>query len=66
MCRSVLAPRGPGGRELCVEVTGTCPRAPLSTAVEEGAEDGRGVLIVDAVTDRRGCDPLPHRPGTAA
>jgi hypothetical protein len=34
--------------------------------VEEGAEDGRGVLIVDAITDRRGCDPLPHRPGSAA
>jgi hypothetical protein len=31
--------------------------------VDELAEDGRGVLIVDAVTDRWGWDPLPDRPG---
>jgi hypothetical protein len=31
--------------------------------VDELAEGGRGVLIVEAVTDRWGWDPLPDRPG---
>ncbi|MGW7605929.1 ATP-binding protein [Streptomyces sp. NPDC054766] len=45
-----------------VEVTDTCPRPPLSTAVDgELAEGGRGLLIVDAVTDRWGWHPLPGR-----
>jgi anti-sigma regulatory factor (Ser/Thr protein kinase) len=51
-----------------VEVTDTCPRPPrahrppLSTAVDgEPAEGGRGLLIVDAVTDRWGWHPLPGR-----
>ncbi|MFJ5997025.1 ATP-binding protein [Streptomyces sp. NPDC092370] len=62
---AVLMLRRPDGRGLRVEVTDTCPRPPLSTAVDELAEDGRGVLIVDAVTDRWGWDPLPDRPGKA-
>jgi anti-sigma regulatory factor (Ser/Thr protein kinase) len=45
-----------------VEVTDTCPRPPLSTAVDgELAEGGRGLLIVDAATDRWGWHPLPGR-----
>lgn len=44
-----------------VEVTDTCSRAPLSTAVDKLAEGGRGLLIVDAVTDRWGWRPLPGR-----
>ncbi|MFF5844210.1 ATP-binding protein [Streptomyces massasporeus] len=60
---AVLVLRRPDGRGLRVEVPDTCPRPPLSTAVGELAEEGRGVLIVDAVTDRWGWDPLPHRPG---
>jgi hypothetical protein len=31
--------------------------------VDELAEGGRGVLIVEAVTVRWGWDPLPDRPG---
>jgi anti-sigma regulatory factor (Ser/Thr protein kinase) len=60
---AVLLARRPDGRGVRVEVTDTCPRPPLSTAVDELAEGGRGVLIVDAVTDRWGWDPLPDRPG---
>ncbi|WTW32385.1 ATP-binding protein [Streptomyces purpurascens] len=60
---AVLMMRWPDGRGVRVEVTDTCPRPPLSTAVDELAEDGRGVLIVEAVTDRWGWDPLPDRPG---
>ncbi|MET9406732.1 ATP-binding protein [Streptomyces sp. NPDC002935] len=45
-----------------VEVTDTCPRPPLSTAVDgELTEGGRGLLIVDAVADRWGWHPLPGR-----
>ncbi|MET7703020.1 ATP-binding protein [Streptomyces sp. NPDC005485] len=44
-----------------VEVTDTCSRAPLSTAVDKFAEGGRGLVIVDAVTDRWGWHPLPGR-----
>ncbi|MFH8493939.1 ATP-binding protein [Streptomyces coeruleorubidus] len=60
---AVLMTRRPDGRGVRVEVTDTCPRPPLSTAVDELAEDGRGVLIVDTVTDRWGWTPLPGRPG---
>lgn len=60
---AVLMTRRPDGRGVRVEVTDTCPRPPLSTAVDELAEDGRGVLIVAAVTDRWGWTPLPDRPG---
>ncbi|MFB7931655.1 ATP-binding protein [Streptomyces sp. NPDC056039] len=60
---TVLMTRRPDGRGVRVEVTDTCPRPPLSTAVDELAEGGRGVLIVEAVTDRWGWDPLPDRPG---
>ncbi|GAA2390306.1 ATP-binding protein [Streptomyces coeruleofuscus] len=60
---AVLMTRRPDGRGVRVEVTDTCPRPPLSTAVDELAEDGRGVLIVETVTDRWGWHPLPDRPG---
>ncbi|MCX4972897.1 ATP-binding protein [Streptomyces sp. NBC_00620] len=46
-----------------VEVTDTCPRPPLSTAVDELGEGGRGLVIVEAVTDRWGWTPLPGRAG---
>ncbi|WP_405880905.1 ATP-binding protein [Streptomyces sp. NBC_01136] len=47
---------------LRVEVTDSCPRPPLSTAVDnELGEGGRGLRIVDAVTDRWGWYPLPGR-----
>ncbi|MGI5427176.1 ATP-binding protein [Streptomyces sp. CA-179760] len=62
-CAAVLMTRWPDGRGVRVEVTDTCPRPPVSPAVDELAEGGRGVLIVDAVTDRWGWDPLPDRPG---
>lgn len=49
-----------------VEVTDTCPRPPRSprppssTAVDDDlAEGGRGLLLVDSVTDRWGWYPLP-------
>jgi anti-sigma regulatory factor (Ser/Thr protein kinase) len=61
---AVLLLRRPDGRGLRVEVTDRSPHPPGSpTAVGELAEDGRGVLIVGAVTDRWGWDPLPHRSG---
>lgn len=60
---AVLLLRLPEGRGLRVEVTDTSPRRPLSTAVDELAEGGRGVVIVDAVTDRWGWAPLTGRPG---
>jgi anti-sigma regulatory factor (Ser/Thr protein kinase) len=41
-----------------VEVTDACPSPPSSTAVEELAEGGRGLLITEAVTDRWGWQPL--------
>ncbi|MGW0761926.1 ATP-binding protein [Streptomyces sp. NPDC002814] len=50
-------------RGLRVEVTDTSPCPPLSTAVDELAEAGRGVVIVEAVTDRWGWVPLTDRPG---
>ncbi|NUR03895.1 MAG: ATP-binding protein [Streptomyces sp.] len=55
---AVLLQRRTGG--VRVEVTDTSPRPPSSTAVENG---GRGLLIVEAVTDRWGWRPLPDRPG---
>ncbi|MCF1598723.1 ATP-binding protein [Streptomyces muensis] len=60
---TVLMLRLPEGRGLRVEVTDTSPRPPLSTAVDELAEGGRGVMIVGAVTDRWGWVPLAGRPG---
>jgi anti-sigma regulatory factor (Ser/Thr protein kinase) len=60
---AVLILRLPEERGLRVEVTDTSPCPPLSTAVDELAEGGRGVVIVDAVTDRWGWVPLTDRPG---
>jgi hypothetical protein len=60
---AVLILRLPEGRGLRVEVTDASPRPPLSTAVDELAEGGRGVAIVEAVTDRWGWVPLTDRPG---
>ncbi|MDF3146110.1 MULTISPECIES: ATP-binding protein [unclassified Streptomyces] len=63
---AVLILRLSEGRGLRVEVTDTSPRPPLSTAVDglsELSEDGRGVAIVEAVTDRWGWVPLTDRPG---
>jgi anti-sigma regulatory factor (Ser/Thr protein kinase) len=53
---SLLVLRRPEG--LRVEVTDACPSPPLSTAVDELAEGGRGLLITEAVTDRWGWQPL--------
>ncbi|QOV36990.1 ATP-binding protein [Streptomyces ferrugineus] len=60
---AVLILRLPEGRGLRVEVTDASPYPPLSTAVDELADGGRGVVIVDAVTDRWGWVPLTDRPG---
>lgn len=63
---AVLILRLPEGRGLRVEVTDASPCPPLSTAVDELselAEGGRGVGIVDAVTDRWGWVALTGRPG---
>jgi anti-sigma regulatory factor (Ser/Thr protein kinase) len=60
---TVLILRQPQERGLRVEVTDTSPCPPLSTAVDELAEGGRGVVIVEAVTDRWGWVPLADRPG---
>ncbi|WP_051827599.1 ATP-binding protein [Streptomyces bicolor] len=63
---TVLILRRTEGRALRVEVTDARPCPPLSTAVDglsELSEDGRGVAIVEAVTDRWGWVPLTGRPG---
>lgn len=55
----VLLLRQPGG--VRVEVTDTEPQVPeFSTAVDD--EGGRGLLIVEAVTDRWGWYSLPSHP----
>ncbi|WUW92824.1 ATP-binding protein [Streptomyces sp. NBC_01451] len=56
---TVLLLRRPGG--VLVEVTDTEPRGPgSSTAVDD--EGGRGLVIVEAVTDRWGWYSLPAHP----
>ncbi|KUL33527.1 ATP-binding protein [Streptomyces regalis] len=60
---AVLILRRGEERGLRVEVTDTSPFPPLSTAVDELGENGRGVMIVGAVTDRWGWVPLTDRPG---
>jgi anti-sigma regulatory factor (Ser/Thr protein kinase) len=57
----ILMLREPDG--VRVEVTDGSARPPLSTAVDELAEGGRGLVIVDGVTDRWGWHPLAERPG---
>ena len=48
------------GRVLRVEVADDCPVLPRPVrAVEALAEGGRGLLLVDAVTDDWGVEPLP-------
>jgi anti-sigma regulatory factor (Ser/Thr protein kinase) len=56
---ALLMLRRPGG--VRVEMTDTSPRPPLSTPVDGLTEGGRGLVIVDAVTDRWGWHPLPGR-----
>ncbi|MGW9493053.1 ATP-binding protein [Streptomyces prasinus] len=46
-----------------VEVSDGCPRLPVAAAQEALAEGGRGLLLVEAVTDRWGTTPDPGRPG---
>lgn len=49
-----------GGEVLRVEVADDCPDLPRQArTVEALAEGGRGLLLVDAVTDDWGVDPLP-------
>lgn len=63
---AVLILRLPDERGLRVEVTDTSPCPPLSTAVDELSElseGGRGLAILEAVTDRWGWVPLTDRPG---
>ncbi|MEV0302891.1 ATP-binding protein [Streptomyces prasinus] len=42
-----------------VEVSDGCPRLPVAAAQEALAEGGRGLLLVEAVTDRWGVTPCP-------
>ncbi|WP_369234490.1 ATP-binding protein [Streptomyces sp. R21] len=58
---ALLMLRRPGG--VRVEVTDTCSQPPSSTAVDELAEGGRGLLIVAAVTDRWGWHPQAGQAG---
>ncbi|MFI6009487.1 hypothetical protein ACIBAG_11760 [Streptomyces sp. NPDC051243] len=60
---TVLILRLPEGRGPRVEATDASPCPQLSTAVDELAESGRGVGIVDAVTGRWGWVALTGRPG---
>ncbi|MFD5660923.1 ATP-binding protein [Streptomyces hirsutus] len=46
-----------------VEVFDACPRLPVAAAQEALAEGGRGLLLVEAVTDRWGTTPDPGGPG---
>ncbi|MER6612313.1 ATP-binding protein [Streptomyces xantholiticus] len=56
-CRTLIQLQ-PGG--VRVEVADGCPRLPAAPAREdELAEAGRGLLLVDAVTDRWGVEPAP-------
>ncbi|MET9516506.1 ATP-binding protein [Streptomyces sp. NPDC002994] len=56
---TLLILRQPGG--LRVEVTDRCPRPAHATGGggDELAEGGRGLLLVEAVTDRWGTVPMP-------
>ncbi|MFD3804630.1 ATP-binding protein [Streptomyces sp. NPDC058611] len=60
VCRVVIL-RQPDG--LRVEVSDACPDpvrpAPAHKGPGEPAEGGRGLLLVEALTDRWGCLPLP-------
>ncbi|WP_307825202.1 ATP-binding protein [Streptomyces sp. M2CJ-2] len=47
----------PGG--VRVEVSDRCPRLPVPGAGDTLAEGGRGLLLVEAVTDRWGVTPHP-------
>ncbi|MFE9923903.1 ATP-binding protein [Streptomyces sp. NPDC005774] len=41
------------------EVSDACPRLPVAAAQEALAEGGRGLLLIEAVTDRWGTTPDP-------
>ncbi|MET8446306.1 ATP-binding protein [Streptomyces sp. NPDC005209] len=43
-----------------VEVTDSCPRPPVTPAgLSEGAESGRGLLLLDGTVDKWGVSPAP-------
>ncbi|MFD3729867.1 ATP-binding protein [Streptomyces sp. NPDC058632] len=46
-----------------VEVSDSCPRLPVPTAGDTLADGGRGLLLVQAVTDRWGVTPSPAGAG---
>jgi anti-sigma regulatory factor (Ser/Thr protein kinase) len=59
-CRVCLLIR-PGG--VRVEISDSCPRLPVPAAGDVLAEGGRGLLLVEAVTDCWGVQPRPDGRG---
>lgn len=59
-CRICFLLRRGGVR---VEIADSCSRLPLPATGDALAEGGRGLLLVEAVTDRWGVDPHPYRKG---
>ncbi|MFD7861687.1 ATP-binding protein [Streptomyces sp. NPDC059783] len=55
--------RLPGGAGIRVEVADACPRLPVLVEADELAEDGRGLLLLDAVADKWGVEPRPDGGG---
>ncbi|MBO0512658.1 ATP-binding protein [Streptomyces beijiangensis] len=59
-CSTLILRQGDGVR---VEVTDTCPQLPRPVRRPGLAESGRGLLLVDAVTDDWGVEPRPDGSG---
>ncbi|MEV8564530.1 ATP-binding protein [Streptomyces sp. NPDC051322] len=56
-CQTLIFPLHAGG--VRVEVADGCPQLPRAVAGDELGEGGRGLLLVDAVTDRWGVEERP-------
>ncbi|MFD9039630.1 ATP-binding protein [Streptomyces bottropensis] len=59
-CRTCFLLRRDGVR---VEIADSCSRLPVPATGDALAEGGRGLLLVEAVTDRWGVEPHPDRRG---